>query len=202
MKRKGKVICQHLKDVSRNIAAENGIHLTIDTPDGPWTLGDKCHYKGECSGTCPRCEAELRYLEEALANRVRLGKIATVAGLALGLATGAQAQQEETKNNNASRDSLVRMERPSFPLIDNTLVSDGNKTMEQQTGTLRGESNMDYSLGTIRKRRHMKTPWESIQNNSDQLVGAIGYQDMGHGNVEVERRGTLLIAVEPEKTEL
>ena len=56
---------------------------------------EECTFKGECRGTCPKCEAEMRYLENALADRLRIGKVATVAGIALGLAatvTQAQAQ--------------------------------------------------------------------------------------------------------------
>ena len=83
----GKNICNQLKEVRKRIAEENDIPLEIE----------ECSYKGECRGTCPRCEAEVRYLENALADRLRLGKVATVAGLALGLATTtAQAQAPVT----------------------------------------------------------------------------------------------------------
>ena len=82
----GKNICKQLKEVRKRIAEENDIPLEIE----------ECTYKGECRGTCPRCEAEVRYLENALADRLRLGKVATVAGLALGLATTAQAQAPQT----------------------------------------------------------------------------------------------------------
>ncbi len=73
----GKNICNQLKEVRKRIAEENEISLEIE----------ECTYKGECRGTCPRCEAEVRYLENALADRLRIGKVATVAGLALGLAS-------------------------------------------------------------------------------------------------------------------
>ena len=73
---KGKNICNELKAVRRRIAEENNIPLEIK----------ECTFKGECSGTCPRCEAEVQYLERELEKRLRLGKVATVAGLALGLA--------------------------------------------------------------------------------------------------------------------
>ena len=80
----GKNICKQLKEVRKRIAEENDIPLETE----------ECTYKGECRGTCPRCEAEVRYLENALADRLRLGKVATVAGLALGLAaTTAQATE-------------------------------------------------------------------------------------------------------------
>ena len=79
----GKNICHQLKNVRRSIAEENGIPLEIE----------ECTYNGECSGTCPKCEAEVRYLESELAKRISLGKAATIAGLAVGLAAGtAQAQ--------------------------------------------------------------------------------------------------------------
>lgn len=80
----GRNICNQLKEVRKRIAEENDIPLEIE----------ECTYKGECRGTCPRCEAEVRYLENALANRLKLGKVATIAGLALGLAATAQAQNE------------------------------------------------------------------------------------------------------------
>ena len=82
----GRNICNQLKEVRKRIAEENGIPLEIE----------ECTYKGECRGTCPRCEAEVRYLENALADRLRLGKVATVAGLALSLAATAQAQAPQT----------------------------------------------------------------------------------------------------------
>ena len=77
MKKNGKNICKELKEVRRRIAEENHISLEIK----------ECTYEGPCRGTCPRCEAEVRYLENALAGKLRLGKVATVAGLALGLAS-------------------------------------------------------------------------------------------------------------------
>lgn len=90
----GKNICNQLKAVRRRIAEENHIPLEIE----------ECTYMGECSGTCPRCEAEVRYLENALTDRMRLGKVATVAGLALGLAVSAHAVEpsNETVPDNAT----------------------------------------------------------------------------------------------------
>ena len=75
---RGKNICNQLKEVRKRIAEENDIPLEIK----------ECTYKGECRGTCPRCEAEVRYLENALADKLKFGKVATIAGLSLGLAAG------------------------------------------------------------------------------------------------------------------
>ncbi|MCQ2296179.1 MAG: carboxypeptidase-like regulatory domain-containing protein [Bacteroidales bacterium] len=78
----GKSICKQLKAIRRQIAEENDIPLEIPT----------CTYQGPCAGTCPQCESEVRFLEKELARRITLGKAATVAGIAVTLATPAAAQ--------------------------------------------------------------------------------------------------------------
>lgn len=75
MKSNGKNICHTLKTIRKQVAEANGIDYT----PAP------CHFDGECSGTCPACEAEVQYIESQL-GRLRLaGKAVKVAGLALGL---------------------------------------------------------------------------------------------------------------------
>ena len=74
----GKSKCKVLKDIRKKIAAENDIVYVTS----------ECKYQGECSGTCPKCEAELRYLEEELAKRKNLGKTVAVAGIAAALVVG------------------------------------------------------------------------------------------------------------------
>lgn len=54
-----KKICNYLKGIRREIAEENGIPLEQK----------ECTYEGECRATCPRCEAELRYLEQEILKR-------------------------------------------------------------------------------------------------------------------------------------
>ena len=99
MKKNGKSICKELKEVRRRIAEENHIPLEIK----------ECTYEGPCRGTCPRCESEVRYLENALAGKLRMGKVATVAGLALGLAScGGQVTEGEVPNDSfPPQDSAV-----------------------------------------------------------------------------------------------
>ncbi len=75
---RGKNKCKILKEIRQKIADENDI---------PYVTRE-CTYQGECSGTCPKCEAELRYLEQQLEKRQRLGKRVTVATLAASLMTG------------------------------------------------------------------------------------------------------------------
>ena len=71
---KGKQTCKILKEIRKQIAAENDIEFVTS----------ECTYKGDCKGTCPKCEAEVRYLEHELEKRQRLGKAAIFAGMTLG----------------------------------------------------------------------------------------------------------------------
>ena len=72
---KGKNKCKILKEIRQKIADENDI---------PYVTRE-CSYQGECRGTCPKCEAELRYLEQELEKRRRLGKTVAVAAVAASL---------------------------------------------------------------------------------------------------------------------
>lgn len=74
----GKSKCKILKDIRRKIASENDI---------PYVTSE-CKFQGECSGTCPKCESELRYLEQELEKRQRSGKAVAVAGIAAALMVG------------------------------------------------------------------------------------------------------------------
>ena len=74
----GKSKCKILKQIRQKIADENDIAYVTS----------ECQYQGECSGTCPKCEAEVRYLEKELEKRRRLGKAIAVAGIAAALMVG------------------------------------------------------------------------------------------------------------------
>lgn len=67
----GKQKCKILKEIRAEIARNNDIEYVTS----------ECKHKGDCAGTCPKCEAELRYLEKELEKRRRLGKTVAIAGL-------------------------------------------------------------------------------------------------------------------------
>lgn len=68
---RGKQTCKILKEIRRQIAEANGIEFATS----------ECRYKGDCLGTCPKCEAEVRYLEQQLRARSLAGKAITLAGI-------------------------------------------------------------------------------------------------------------------------
>jgi TonB family protein len=74
--KRGKKICKTLKDIRREIAKANDIEYEPR----------ECKHEGDCMGTCPACEAEVRYLERQLDLRRKLGKAVAVVGISAGLA--------------------------------------------------------------------------------------------------------------------
>ena len=48
---------------------------------------EECKHKGECKGTCPKCEADLKMLERELSLRHKIGKTVAIAGIAAGMMT-------------------------------------------------------------------------------------------------------------------
>lgn len=71
----GKEKCKALKEIRQQIADNNDIPFAVS----------QCTHQGECKGTCPKCEAELRYLEKELERKKKFGKAVAVAGISAGL---------------------------------------------------------------------------------------------------------------------
>ncbi len=113
---RGKDICKELKAVRKRIAEENDIPLEIK----------ECTYNGPCKGTCPRCESEVRYLENALADRLRRGKVATVAGLALGLAVSSGVKAQSTDPPAAPTSPNLGEERNGMCEVTGVVVDGRN----------------------------------------------------------------------------
>lgn len=72
---RGKEKCKALKEIRQKIAEKNDIAFAVS----------ECTHQGDCRGTCPKCEAELRYLERQLEIRKNLGKAVVVAGISAGM---------------------------------------------------------------------------------------------------------------------
>ena len=72
---RGKRTCKILKEIRQQIAEKNDIEYVTS----------ECHFRGECEGTCPKCEEELQYLENELQKRKQLGKAVAIAGISLGI---------------------------------------------------------------------------------------------------------------------
>ena len=101
---KGKSTCKTLKAIRRQIAEANDIKYEPR----------ECHYEGPCLGTCPACEAEVRYLEQQLGLRRQLGRAVSVIGVSAGLlsaCTSAGTKAAAEKSNGA--ESNIEVEEPA-----------------------------------------------------------------------------------------
>jgi TonB family protein len=125
MVKRGKKICDTLKEVRMQVAKANDIKYAPT----------ECHHKGDCAGTCPKCEAEVRWLEQQLQLRRQLGKAVAVVGVSMGLAalTSCESQLTEmntdnnissvlNQNNNSEWMGEIISPQPSFPGGSQALV--------------------------------------------------------------------------------
>ena len=108
---KGKLTCKVLKAIRQKIADVNGISYSPN----------ECHYEGECKGTCPKCEAEVRYLEDELKRKGRNGFAIKVGGIAAGLCAMVIPAQVGAQNIN--KDS-VKKPIPQVNALDSIAVKD------------------------------------------------------------------------------
>ncbi len=87
---RGKQTCKILKEIRRQIAEANGIEFATS----------ECRYKGDCLGTCPKCEAEVRYLEQQLRARSLAGKAVALAGISAGMILMSGCSGTTSKNQS------------------------------------------------------------------------------------------------------
>lgn len=69
----GKDKCKMLKEIRRKIAEDNDINMVVE----------ECKFQGDCKGTCPKCEAELKELERQVRNKkIGIGVAVTAGAIA------------------------------------------------------------------------------------------------------------------------
>jgi len=134
--KRGKKICQTLKDIRLQVARAN------DIPYEP----TECKHKGDCPGTCPKCEQEVRYIEQQLNVRRMMGKAVAVAGVSAGLTA-------LTACNTSIRNILHPDIRGKMPL-DTTVIrkkecKEEAQSMIVQTDTISEE----FIVGEIMEER-------------------------------------------------
>ncbi len=116
----GKQTCKILKEIRRQIAEANGIEFVTS----------ECRYKGDCLGTCPKCEAEVRYLEQQLRSRQRMGKAIALAGISAGIIAFSGCGSGE--NKSANNDSETLQGEP-MEMVDTFEWTEGEVEREDET---------------------------------------------------------------------
>ena len=120
----GKKKCRILKEIRQKIADENDI---------PYVTHE-CKFQGECKGTCPRCESELKYLEKQLAARAAAGKRIAIAALCAGMTFSMAGCASPFANNkggdkSGTEDLAGMMDEP-----DEVYVTTGEVAPPEDTG--------------------------------------------------------------------
>ena len=108
---KGKSTCKLLKDIRQQIANANGISYQPK----------ECHYKGDCAGTCPACEEEIRYLERELKARKGNGFGMKVAGIAAGICATVMpmsAAAQTVKSDSTANPPVQTTKKAPIKVVD------------------------------------------------------------------------------------
>ena len=112
---KGKSTCKLLKDIRQQIADANGISYQPK----------ECQHKGDCTGTCPACEEEIRYLERELNARKGNGFGMKVAGIAAGICATVMpmtAAAQAVKSDSTANPPVQTTKKAPIKVVD---LSDG-----------------------------------------------------------------------------
>ena len=108
---KGKSTCKLLKDIRQQIADVNGISYQPK----------ECHHKGDCAGTCPACEEEIRYLERELKARKGNGFGMKVAGIAAGICATVMpmtAAAQAVKSDSTANPPVQTTKKAPIKVVD------------------------------------------------------------------------------------
>ena len=136
---KGKSTCKLLKDIRQQIADANGISYQPK----------ECHHKGDCAGTCPVCEEEIRYLERELKVRKGNGFGMKVAGIAAGICATVipmTAAAQGVKSDSTANRPVHTAKKGDVKVVD---LSDGCASPVVVRGMVVGSDDKEPLIGAF-----------------------------------------------------
>ena len=136
---KGKSTCKLLKDIRQQIADANGISYQPK----------ECHHKGDCAGTCPACEEEIRYLERELKARKGNGFGMKVAGIAAGICATVMpmtAAAQNVKPDSTANPPVQTTKKAPVKVVD---LSDGCASPVVVRGMVIGSDDKEPLIGAF-----------------------------------------------------
>ena len=134
---KGKSTCKLLKDIRQQIADANGISYQPK----------ECQHKGDCTGTCPACEEEIRYLERELKARKGNGFGMKVAGIAAGICATVMpmtAAAQAVKPDSTANPPVQTTKKAPIKVVD---LSDGCASPVVVRGKVIGSDDKEPLVG-------------------------------------------------------
>lgn len=164
---RGKQTCKILKEIRRQIAEVNGIEFATS----------ECRYKGDCLGTCPKCEAEVRYLEQQLRARSLAGKAIALAGISAGMILMSGCSGTSTSSNNVNElEGVVICTEEEDDMIDESEIRE--ICLESQV-----DVKPEFPGGDDEMRHFFNECW---RKEKDAIIGSakIGYTVNFKGEIE------------------
>ena len=134
---KGKSTCKLLKSIRQQIADANGISYRPK----------ECQHKGDCAGTCPACEEEIRYLEGELKARKGNGFGMKVAGIAAGICATVMpmtAAAQAVKSDSTANPPVQTTKKAPIKVVD---LSDSCASPVIVRGMVIDEENKEPVIG-------------------------------------------------------
>lgn len=95
----------NIKDILPEDAYKN-IRKNMEANDIEF-ITSECQYQGDCLGTCPKCEAEVRYLEQQLERKRMAGKAITILGISAGLVAMAPMTSCSSSPNKGTNQETI-----------------------------------------------------------------------------------------------
>ena len=157
--KRGKRICETLKNIRREIAVANEIDYNPT----------ECNHEGDCAGTCPKCESETRWLERQLRNRQALGKAVTIAGLSVALGAMSSCNSFTPKENVT--DGLVPDTSYCSPVDSDNHMLEGDVPMNDPHDTIEALMPMDRTAPLSNKGN---------DDEEEQLMGEVAVDENGN----------------------
>ena len=183
MKTRGRNICDTLKAIRKQIADANGIDYSPE----------ECNYKGECMGTCPKCEQDVRDLEYELHLKQMAGKAIKVAGIAAGLVamTACSNGKVQRISSDATQGELniVKEEVPKpgdRQLEGDISFSDEAKYAEEENrklGEIPSNPRMEITKERTSNDRKGTTSKKSKKGNTALMQSAVDTDSIENSNI-------------------
>ena len=190
----GKKICKSLREIRCRIARANDIDYTPAV----------CTHEGNCSGTCPACESELRYIERQLLRRTATGKKVALAGLALGAASLMPMQAQQVANTTPPS----TQHQPSRPIVD---AAPGDTTAVVVRGKIIAKDDNEPIIGASVMLKGtelgMETDFDGnfairVPKDSQLVIIYVGYEDYEYEVKKATPGEEIVIALEPDESQI
>ena len=190
----GKKICKSLREIRCRIARANDIDYTPAV----------CTHEGNCAGTCPACESELRYIERQLLRRTATGKKVALAGLALGAASLMPMQAQQVANTTPPS----TQHQPSKPIVD---AAPGDTTAVVVRGKIIAKDDNEPIIGASVMLKGtelgMETDFDGnfairVPKDSQLVIIYVGYEDYEYEVKKATPGEEIVIALEPDESQI